>query len=414
MLKKNFEFTEISPVNVYRLSIGHIAENLDGKFFLKSSRPDPISNEHINREATAYQALSGIKNVMPLLGTKDILGQNFLVFPFIKEDLFDYIGKITQAKLVSEILLPLLKSLSSIHNAGYIHGDVKLENVRVYEEDGLHVFLADFGKSVRMGTFAPHRISSLSQHTPPDMTISPQLDIYSIGVLAFQLLFGIDFLKKYQMAGRDFEKIPESKRYDPHLLKFISVATEPSALYRFKSANQAINFLAGSSLDSILSSEPYDLNSNFEFYLECMRAIFLESNRSTADFEAFVGPWGIKYYERLKNWLGKKMHLVHLRFGSDLVGICEATIKDSGLGMISSIFLSPGHRGKGGAEILERSALKFFIDNNLEMATLNVTESNERAIRFYQKHDWIQSPGNDYIGAVRFTKKIKNGGKGGI
>lgn len=414
MHRKSFDFIEISPVKVCRLSLGHSAKNTDGEYYLKTYRPEDISKKHFQREEGFYQTLGHIEQVMPLLGIQEILGQRFFVFPFIEKDLFDYIGKVDQIRLITEILIPILKSLEKIHDAGYLHADLKAENVRICEGEKLQVYLSDFGKAFKVGAFAPHMISSLSQHTPPDTILSPQIDIYAIGVLAFQLLFGVDFIKKFQMAGRNFENIPESKNFDPHLLHFISVATDPSALHRFKSATQALGFLNGASNLKKLDVESYDIDLYFEFYLECMRAIFLESNRSTVEFEEFIGPWGEKYYERLKRWSSKQSHLVHLRFGSDLIGICEATIKEDGVGIISSIFLSKKYRGQGGAQALESSAIKFFLDNGAEHAMLNVTEGNERAINFYRKNGWVKSTENSYPGAIQFTKKIKNGGKGGI
>lgn len=80
--------------------------------------------------------------------------------------------------------MPILEALTKIYSNGWIHGDLKLENVRFEGEAGrLKVFLSDFGKAVRLVDHRPNQNGSLSQHITPDRTQSPQLDIYSLGVL---------------------------------------------------------------------------------------------------------------------------------------------------------------------------------------------------------------------------------------
>lgn len=406
MYKLSFDHRDLSPLKLHRFSIGHTAKAGEMSFYLKSFHNGPVSLRHFQSEEAFYRNLGVINHIIPLLGTCDISGQTFFVFPLIEKDLYDYVGKVSGDVLISEILLPLLGCLEKIHEAGYIHGDIKLENVRVDEQSGLRVYLADFGKSLKMGSFSPHRISSLSQHIPPDLTTGFQMDVYSLGVLAFQLLFGIDFIKKFQMAGRDFKLIPESLGMDHRLLQFISIATAPSALDRFKSATHAKAFLVADSSSESLVCEKYDLDRYFEFYVECMRATFIESGRSTADFEEFIGPGGAKYYERLQKWSQKKAHLVHLRSGLDLIGICEASIKNDGTGMISSIFISKEYRGKGGAQALEESAMKFFANEGAELVNLNVVKDNARAISFYRKQQWTESDVQTYPGAIQFIKRI--------
>ncbi len=117
-------------------------------------------------------------------------------------------------------------------------------------------------------------MGATDQHIPLDTTIGPQFDIYSVGVLAFQLLFSFDFIKNFQMSGRDFKMIPETEPIEPHLLDFMSLATEPSVLYRFKSARQAKEFLVNPKATQNLVEERYNLPHYFEFYYKSMRDVF--------------------------------------------------------------------------------------------------------------------------------------------
>ncbi|MFS4459008.1 N-acetyltransferase [Bdellovibrio sp. HCB2-146] len=406
MRKMETKYSSISPLRELRFSSVCTAESSGKKYFLKSSLDSETSREHFLNEINFHKKAGAIKRVVPLLDTCEISGQDFLVYPFIEKDLLELVGKVSSQEVLFDILMPLLDCLESVHLSGFVHADIKLENIRLDDAKGIKVFLSDFGRAVEVGSFVPHQIGSLSQHIPPDTVLTPQLDLYSIGVATFQLLFGLDFIKKFQMAGRKFQLLPESQEVDPLLLRFIEIATESSAVNRFKDVAHARSFLKNE-IDSRLSVEKYNLDRYFEFYLECMRDIFIESQRSTADYEQFIGPWGEKYYHRLKKWNGlSTAALLHLKAGNDLVGICEATIRENGTGLISSIYLRPQFRGQGGAQILERAIIEFFSNNGVFEVHLNVTETNERAIAFYRKQGWEFVTSTQYPGAIQFVKKI--------
>lgn len=401
-----FKFDQISSLLNHRLSDGAIAEQDNSLFYLKTHNNLPSSINQFQTENLVYNSLSRSSHILPYLGLYENDQKKFLVFPYIQDSLITHISEIDSQVLVDKILVPLLEALALIHEQGFIHADLKLENIRVENKSFIHPYISDFGKACIKQKFSANQLGSLAQHIPPDTTISPQFDIYSLGVIAFQILFGFDFIKKYQMSGRSFENLPESANIDSTVLNFIKKSTEVSSIERFKSCRMALNYLNKYSESNVPSIEPYSLEKYFEFYLECMRDIFIISNRSTQDFDSFIGPWGEKYYKRLQKWTESGAHLVHLTLNNDLIGICEASIDKQSQGIISSIYVRPEYRGKKYASMLEASAINFFKSHNINTAVLNVTTSNLRAIHFYKKNGWQESSEQTYIGALQFKKNI--------
>lgn len=96
---------------------------------------------------------------------------------------------------VAAVLRPVLGGLAAAHRAGLVHRDVKPENVLI-ADDG-EVKIADFGlvravaaagitsTSVILGTAA-----YLSPEQVRDGDASPRSDVYSAGILAYELLTG--------------------------------------------------------------------------------------------------------------------------------------------------------------------------------------------------------------------------------
>ena len=96
---------------------------------------------------------------------------------------------------VAAVLRPVLGGLAAAHRAGLVHRDVKPENVLI-SDDG-DVKIADFGlvravaaagitsASVILGTAA-----YLSPEQVRDGNASPRSDVYSVGILTYELLTG--------------------------------------------------------------------------------------------------------------------------------------------------------------------------------------------------------------------------------
>jgi serine/threonine-protein kinase len=98
-------------------------------------------------------------------------------------------GTFGREELVS-LLRPVAEVLDYIHRRGLVHLDIKPENILI-SEDGQAV-LADFGSARRIGAtthegtpkyFSPEQAAG-------DRPVSPKTDIYSLAVVAYEMLAG--------------------------------------------------------------------------------------------------------------------------------------------------------------------------------------------------------------------------------
>lgn len=151
--------------------------------------------EKFRREAKMAASLShpNLVNVFDQGTDKEV---TFLVMEFVPginlRDALDDFGALTPNRVL-EILEPLTAGLAAAHSAGILHRDLKPENV----------FLADNG-TVKLGDFGLAR--EISSHTQTGSVVgtaaylSPELvlrgqadarsDIYSLGVMTFEMLTG--------------------------------------------------------------------------------------------------------------------------------------------------------------------------------------------------------------------------------
>ncbi len=98
-----------------------------------------------------------------------------------------------------DVLLELCDVLTSAHAAGVVHRDLKLDNVFLLEAPcagGHHVKLVDWGVAHVIGEHDPLRgmIAGTLSYVAPEQIrgelLTPAADVYSLAVLAYQLLFG--------------------------------------------------------------------------------------------------------------------------------------------------------------------------------------------------------------------------------
>ncbi|HEX5830742.1 MAG TPA: serine/threonine-protein kinase, partial [Gemmatimonadaceae bacterium] len=139
-------------------------------------------------------------HVLPVLAAGDVDGLAYFVTPFLE-------GESLRHRLVGRGRLPIPEAvrvlhelgdaLAYAHRHGVVHRDVKPENVLVH--DG-HAVLADFGSALLTGSGASvDRTLCVAMGTPGymapeqaagDPALDARADVYSLGVLAYELLTG--------------------------------------------------------------------------------------------------------------------------------------------------------------------------------------------------------------------------------
>lgn len=158
---------------------------------------DRVLRQAWSTELESYQTLGLHPNLVELVdwGRTDE-GEPWLAFEWLARDLLDHLDHV---EIVGwddywPIGCDVLRGLSAIHDAGFVHRDVKPENVLVSEEGGCKV--ADFGtmrlvERLRLGTtMAP---LGTAPYSPPERntaTPTPAYDIYSFCVLSVVCLSG--------------------------------------------------------------------------------------------------------------------------------------------------------------------------------------------------------------------------------
>jgi serine/threonine protein kinase len=166
-----------------------------------AARPDTVFRR-LQRTFDALKRLEhpGIVTVHGLYTTGD--GRPYLIF-----DLIDGVpaqvyakslgpaGTPSRTQAVITIGIQLAEALSYLHTHDIVHRDIKSANVLV--EAGARTQLIDFGSALLPGATQPSEAEFIGTYTyaPPEQIkghpVSPESDIYAMGVLLYRLLSGV-------------------------------------------------------------------------------------------------------------------------------------------------------------------------------------------------------------------------------
>jgi serine/threonine-protein kinase len=154
--------------------------------------------ERFRREARSVAQLSH-PHIVTVIDRGEDGGQQFIVFEFIDgENLKQLIGRIgpLPVRRAVELALEIADALAFAHDHGLVHRDVKPQNVLLTPDGDAKV--TDFGIArsldVEQGVTQTGTVLGTSNYLSPEQAsgqpVTPATDVYSLGVVLFELLTG--------------------------------------------------------------------------------------------------------------------------------------------------------------------------------------------------------------------------------
>jgi serine/threonine protein kinase len=186
-----------------RLSAVYLAEREDDgtPLAVKVLQLGPhVTPAHLAQLLRERDLLAGIEhpNVIRILDGGQAADCAWLAMEYCaRGDLRGELGRALPRERVRSVLAQLAGALQAIHTAGIAHGDLKPQNVLVRADDS--VVLSDFGiaRSLRPGDpeapLPETRIGTpfyLSPEQARGEPVTPASDLYSLGVMLFEMLAG--------------------------------------------------------------------------------------------------------------------------------------------------------------------------------------------------------------------------------
>lgn len=174
---------------------------LDRNVAVKILRGDLANDEkfvrRFQREALAASSLSN-PNIVEVYDVGEDNGEYYIVMEYIEgkhlKQLVKKRGKLTVSEAV-DIVMQITDGLSVAHDSYIIHRDIKPQNIMILE-NGL-VKITDFGIAMAMNSTQLTQTNSVMgsvHYLPPEQASGKgstlQSDIYSIGILFYELLTG--------------------------------------------------------------------------------------------------------------------------------------------------------------------------------------------------------------------------------
>jgi serine/threonine-protein kinase len=238
---------------VYRAHDAVLAREVAVKVLHRSLASDAGFVDRFRREARAAATLNH-PNIVAVYDWGAVDGVYYMVMEFVHgrsvRELLNAGGRLVPSQAV-EILRQTLLALEHAHAKGIVHRDLKPENILITSEGT--VKLTDLGlarafadaKSTHAGA-----VTGTVQYLAPEQIrgepADPRSDLYSLGVVAFELLTGgLPFSGETPMAiayKHLSERVPVPSGFaddvPPDLDGFVESATDPSRELRPESARE--------------------------------------------------------------------------------------------------------------------------------------------------------------------------------
>ena len=182
---------------VYRAHDTRLGRDVALKFVTQAGEYNSELSDRLRREARSLATLNH-PNIVTIHDIDEVDGLPFLVLEWIDgKDLSDlsFLRSLSTEEFIS-IALSVAEALGSAHDRGIIHRDVKPSNVLVSNDGRIRVVdfgLAKFHQSDRDMIQTAETVGTIAYMSPEQASgadLGPPSDIFSFGILAYELLTG--------------------------------------------------------------------------------------------------------------------------------------------------------------------------------------------------------------------------------
>lgn len=135
-----------------------------------------------------------------------------------------------------------------------------------------------------------------------------------------------------------------------------------------------------------------DIDKNRELIIDFRADSFVVSFGNADMLYGDDGKGAERYIDLLRKRNQFKGSCVHAIYNGQIIGQIELrAMKDQAdEGYVNLFYLSPQFRGRGLGVHLDKYAEDFFRMNKMKCAYLNVSPTNEMALKFYEKCGWVK------------------------
>lgn len=175
------------------------------KILTRDRRADvPGLRDRVHREADVLQALGGIPAVVDFLGLfeDEASGADVLVLEYVRGQTLSerYQRDQPDVRTVVEWMGLVCHAMNDIHEAGYVHRDIKPDNLLLTDDPATPLKIIDFNSAGRASTATGQltRVQGAFPHTPAYLApecfdgVPPDAsaDVYALGMTFAELLLG--------------------------------------------------------------------------------------------------------------------------------------------------------------------------------------------------------------------------------
>ena len=197
-----------SVANVYRATDNETAAKVALKLFEPDERPPDVMRKLRDREVRMLVSVQH-PNIVKFYESGEVDSSFYYTMEFVENSLLTCMREHQEFLLVDKInvLRQCVNALQAIHHQGIVHRDVKPGNILLDEDENgaLHVKVTDLGIAKHVSETdvardnAKRRVPGTPKYLSPEQIqlrpVDGRADIFSLGVVAYDLLSGQPFAR---------------------------------------------------------------------------------------------------------------------------------------------------------------------------------------------------------------------------